>query len=96
MILNETTAMFNGQLLFDRPMHVKMVSMFKFFLLFELIVVPLILDDVWFQSWVKIQGGDVWETCRSPSDVNSCRQGRLILIVLLKGNRKYSEGSFSF
>jgi len=57
MILNETTAMFNGQLLFDRPMHVKMVSMFKFFLLFELVVVPLILDDVWFQGWVKIRGG---------------------------------------
>lgn len=42
MILNETIAMFNGQLLFDRPMHVKMVSMFKFLLLLELVIVLLI------------------------------------------------------
>ena len=49
MILNETIAMFNGQLLFDRPMHVKMVSTFNFLLLFELVIVFLVLDDVRFQ-----------------------------------------------
>lgn len=38
MILNEMKAMFNGQLLFDRPMHVKMVSMLRLLLVFELIM----------------------------------------------------------
>lgn len=56
MVLNETLAMFNGQLLFDRPMHVKMVSMFKFALLLELVVVLQVLDGVWFHGWVGIQG----------------------------------------
>lgn len=70
MILNETIAMFNGQLLFDRPMHVKMVSMFKFLLLFELVIVLLILDDVWFQGWVEIWWGKC-VSCLIPS-ANSC------------------------
>lgn len=59
MILNETTAMFNGQLLFDRPMHVKMVSTFKPFMLSEVVNVLLALGDGWFQGWVELLG---WAT----------------------------------
>lgn len=56
MILNETKAMFNGQLLFDRPMHVKMVSTFRFLLVFELIMSSRLffLDDVWLQGWCDL------------------------------------------
>lgn len=48
MILNEMKAMFNGQLLFDRPMHVKMVSMLRLLLVFELIMCSRLffLDDM--------------------------------------------------
>lgn len=52
-------AMFNGQLLFDRPMHVKMVRTPPF-------PIPtascpgnalLVWGDLWFQEWIKIQRG---------------------------------------
>lgn len=75
--------MFNGQLLFDRPMHVKMVRTPPFPLTWQ--CPPDLGGICGSQDRSKSRGGNVWFACCL---LNWCNQGRLIQIILLKDRSK--------